>query len=94
MAYITDVIVISGDKESIRPEGSAAGYCKIPVDLNLGAYGQYIFVCYNRGDDINEAITNLKVKTRTNKCGLRPCLLCCALSSVFVSVTLPYSIQC
>ena len=56
--YITDVVVIDGDTEVIPPPD---GYHKIPVDLNLGASGKFIFVCYKKGKK-SDAITDLKVR--------------------------------
>ena len=50
------MIVISGSSSSIS---APPGYCKIPVDLNTGAGGKYIYFCYRRGND--NPITGLKV---------------------------------
>lgn len=43
---ITEMTVISGNSSSIQPP---AGYTKIPRDLNQGAGGKYIYLCYKRG---------------------------------------------
>ena len=40
---ISDLGVIAGDSESIMPP---AGWGKIPVDLNMGAGGKKIYLCY------------------------------------------------
>lgn len=74
--YITDVDVIDGDTEDIQ---APKGFYKIPVDLNLGACGKFIFVCYKKGEK-SDAITDLKVRchvidkavlTNTTSCNIR-----------------------
>ena len=54
---MTDVVVITGDVADISPP---AGFTRINVDLNAGAGGKYIFLCYKSGDSEN-AITALQV---------------------------------
>lgn len=51
---ISEVIVIQGGSSGIQPP---AGYTKIPHDLNAGAGGDYIYVCYKRG--VGAPITGL-----------------------------------
>jgi hypothetical protein len=43
---ISEVTVIYGGSSGIQPP---AGYTKIPVDLNQGAGGDYIYLCYKKG---------------------------------------------
>ena len=57
MAYVTDVKVISGSHEQISP---SYDYTKIDVDLNAGAWGKYIYLCYKSGER-DDAITGLQV---------------------------------
>ena len=58
MSYVTDVYVISRSSQSqIIPP---SGYTKIDVDLNKGAGGKYIYLCYKSGDKA-DAITGLQV---------------------------------
>ena len=57
MAYVTDVKVISGSHEHISP---SYDYTKIDVDLNKGARGKYIYLCYKSGER-DDAITGLQV---------------------------------
>lgn len=57
MAYVTDVKVISGSHEQISP---SYDYTKIDVDLNAGAWGKYIYICYKSGER-DDAITGLQV---------------------------------
>ena len=38
-----------------------AGYSKIDVDLNKGAKGEYIYLCFKKGDNEKEAITGMNV---------------------------------
>lgn len=53
---ITEVTVIQGGNSGIQ---APAGYTKIPWDLNSGAGGDYIYVCYKKG--IGAPITGLCV---------------------------------
>ena len=57
MAFVTDVVVITGDSAGIFPP---AGFTKIDVDLNAGAGGKFIYLCYKKGD-CESAITGLQV---------------------------------
>ena len=57
MAFVTAVTVITGDSANISPP---AGYTKIAVDLNKGAGGKYIYLCYQKGGRA-DAITGLQV---------------------------------
>jgi hypothetical protein len=43
---VTDLTVITGDSASI---GAPSGFEKIPVDLNRGAGGKYIYLCKRQG---------------------------------------------
>lgn len=43
---ITEVIVIHGGTSSIQPP---PGYVKVNADLNAGAGGDFIYVCYKKG---------------------------------------------
>jgi len=53
---ITEVTVIRGGSSGIQ---APAGYTKIPADLNAGAGGDYIYVCYKKG--VGAPITSLFV---------------------------------
>jgi hypothetical protein len=55
LAPITDLAVIYG--KHARPP---AGFEKIGVDLNKGAGGQYIYLCYKRGNP-EKAIREIRV---------------------------------
>jgi hypothetical protein len=52
----SEVTVIYGGSWSIQPP---PGYTKIPVDLNQGAGGDYIFLCYKKG--VGAPITGLHI---------------------------------
>ncbi|MBD2208215.1 hypothetical protein H6G33_38210 [Calothrix sp. FACHB-1219] len=52
---ITNLKVITGHSDSILPP---PGYIKVPVDLNRGAGGLFIYLCYQRSNGI--PITGLK----------------------------------
>ncbi len=55
-AAITELQVIVGDSTSIQ---APPGFTKIPVDLNKGAGGKYIYLCFKR--DAGTPITGLTV---------------------------------
>ena len=57
---ITDLVVLSADHEIETP----VGFVKIPLDLNLGAGGDYIYLCYRRGN--GDPITGIQVLVNTN----------------------------
>lgn len=46
--YVTDLYIITGDSPDIQ---APAGYRKIPIDLNMGAGGKYIYLCYTKEHD-------------------------------------------
>lgn len=56
---IKDVLLVTGNDEP------PLGYVKIPVDLNKGVGGAYIYLCYSRSGD-HPAITDFKVKMGGN----------------------------
>ncbi len=58
---ITDLKVIMGDNASILPP---PGYVKVPVDLNKGSGGLFIYLCYQRSD--KPPITGLTVLLGSN----------------------------
>lgn len=43
--YVDDLTVIVGDNSGIQPP---SGYTKIPYDLNKGAGGKYIYLCFHK----------------------------------------------
>ncbi len=53
---ITELAVIRGGNSGIQPP---LGFTRIDVDLNQGAYGDYIYLCYKRG--VGAPITGLAV---------------------------------
>ncbi len=53
--YISDLRVIF-DKEAV-PDG----FSKIPTDLNKGAKGKFIYLCYRETTNPNDAIRGLKI---------------------------------
>lgn len=53
---ITELAVIHGGNSSISPP---AGFSRISVDLNAGAGGDFVYLCYRRG--IGTPITGLAV---------------------------------
>ena len=55
--YITDLYIIAGNSSNITPPAS---YQKIDVDLNKGAGGKYIYLCYTK-QDVASPIQGLEV---------------------------------
>jgi hypothetical protein len=58
---ISELTVINGGSSSIQPP---AGYTKINVDLNQGAGGDYIYLCYKKG--VGAPITGIAVTINDN----------------------------
>ncbi len=54
---ITDIRVIMSDDSGVQPP---PGYLKIPVDLNKGSGGKYIYLCYKRSEK-DSPVTGLTV---------------------------------
>ena len=44
-AFITDITIIYGDAQVEAP----AGFTKIDVDINFGASGTFVYLCYQKG---------------------------------------------
>jgi len=42
--YLDELIAISGNSSTIQPP---TGYIKLPYDLNRGAHGKYMYLCYH-----------------------------------------------
>ncbi|MFJ5503730.1 MAC/perforin domain-containing protein [Pectobacterium carotovorum] len=60
--YINELIVIAGGNSTIMPP---QGYTRIPYDLNAGAGGDYIYLCYHEqewiSDNPKKSITDIKI---------------------------------
>lgn len=64
MGFITDIDVIHAktkDGASVK-----SGYTKIDVDLNKGAGGEYIYLCYRMEDNPREAVDDIIILTGKN----------------------------
>lgn len=55
---ITDIKIISGNSSDIRPP---EGYRRVHQDLNQGAGGEYIYLCYTEGAGLGAKITDITV---------------------------------
>lgn len=53
---ISEITIIAGGSSGIQPP---SGYTKIPVDLNQGAGGAFIYFCYKKG--VGAPITGLAI---------------------------------
>ncbi|MCH3918171.1 MAG: hypothetical protein LKE40_12095 [Spirochaetia bacterium] len=59
MDYITDIKIIEGRHANVPvPQG----YVKLPLDVNKGAGGRYIYICYKKGPGPRR-IVDLKIAT-------------------------------
>jgi len=60
--YIDQLVVITGGSSTIEPP---ARYVKVPYDLNTGAGGDYIYLCYHeqvwKPDNLQPAVTAIKI---------------------------------
>lgn len=57
--YVTDIVFVSDKNEWNARNKCPAGYQLINADLNAGASGNFIYLCYKLGDNINEAYTDM-----------------------------------
>lgn len=57
--WITDIKVVEGTSEQRAKNNCPAGYTLIPVDLNQGAGGRWIYLCYFKGSDAIDNIVSL-----------------------------------
>ena len=56
--YVTDIVFVTDKNEWNARSKCPAGYQLINADLNAGAGGDFIYLCYKLGDNINEAYTD------------------------------------
>lgn len=60
--YIDQLVVITGGSSTIEPP---AGYAKVPYDLNTGAGGDFIYLCYHEQawepDNLKPAVTAIQI---------------------------------
>ncbi len=57
--YITDIAFVMHKSANIARSKCPAGYYLIDRDLNKGAGGRYIYLCYKLSEDRSQAITDL-----------------------------------
>ncbi len=67
MAAITGLDIVYGEGTS-----APSGYTKIKKDLNEGALGHYIYLCYSTSSDIGSPITAIQVGCATSPQDHRP----------------------
>ncbi|MDY0235207.1 MAG: stalk domain-containing protein [Gudongella sp.] len=72
--YITDIVFVTGSDAWSARAKTPPGYMLIDVDLNTDAGGDFIFLCYKLGDNINDAYTDFFMeynnKSRTAGSGI------------------------
>lgn len=56
--YVTDMVFVADESEWNARSKCPAGYQLINADLNAGAGGYFIYLCYKLGDNVNEAYTD------------------------------------
>ncbi|TJX12867.1 hypothetical protein E9840_11700 [Tissierella creatinini] len=57
--YVTDIVFVSGKNQMATRSLCPPGYMLVDADLNAGAGGNFIYLCYKLGENIDEAITDL-----------------------------------
>jgi len=67
-AAVTDLFIASDENESKAKQKKPEGYDIIEVDLNKGAGGNFIYLCYKK-DKANIPITDLKILFNDKKAG-------------------------
>lgn len=48
---VRDVVVVKGTSDQAARAACPAGYTRVPVDLNQGAGGRWIYLCYSTAGD-------------------------------------------
>lgn len=64
--YVTDIVFIADKNEWNARSKCPPGYQLINADLNAGAGGNFIYLCYKLGENVNEAYTDFFMEYRTN----------------------------
>lgn len=64
--YVTDIVFVVDKNEWTARSKCPPGYQLVNVDLNAGAGGNFIYLCYKLGENINEAYTDFFMEYRTN----------------------------
>ncbi len=62
--YVTDIVFVSDKNEWNARSKCPPGYQLINADLNAGAGGNFIYLCYKLDENINEAYTDLFMEYR------------------------------
>lgn len=62
--YITDIVFVSDKNEWNARSKCPPGYQLVNADLNAGAGGNFIYLCYKLGENINDAYTDLFMELR------------------------------
>ena len=57
--YITDIVFVTDKNEMKARQKCPGAYILVDADLNKGAGGDFIFLCYKAEEDRKEAITDL-----------------------------------
>ena len=65
--YITDIVFVSNKNQASARASCPPGYILIDVDLNAGAGGNYIYLCYKLGENINQAYTDFFLQNLKNQ---------------------------
>ena len=64
--YVTDIVFVVDKNEWTARSKCPPGYQLVNVDLNAGAGGNFIYLCYKLGENLNEAYTDFFMEYRTS----------------------------
>lgn len=67
--YVTDIVFVTDSNQWNARKKCPPGYMLIDVDLNSGAGGDFIYLCYKLGEKINEAYTDFFMEYLKNGAG-------------------------
>ena len=67
--YVTDIVFVADKNEWNARSQCPPGYQLINADLNAGAGGNFIYLCYKLGENIDEAYTDFFMEYRGSSAG-------------------------
>lgn len=67
--YVVDVVIVTDSNEWTARSKCPPGYQLINADLNAGAGGNFVYLCYLLGENFDSAITDFFVEYTTSSAG-------------------------